>query len=309
MSRLASVFHCILGLLDAILLPLSPTGVVRRSGLDHGNRLVPGGNMHRTFAGFTLVRKSGCDLREGCSALVNSGEREEGGEPMGTAPADQTAGTWRKQERDIDLMLAEEFSVSPQFATWFLGRTSKFGGTDAHAVDVRVSVSDNLGESDLVVLFERPMTEKFALFIEDKINAPLQPEQETRYRMRARTGVERGHFSDFEIVLCAPAGYIAHLERPELFDSHVSYESIAEFLKNISAGDERLMYRVRFLESAILPSTRTWQREQDDLTDRFWEVAYQIAHREFRELEMKPLRLTKNSTWSNFRTSDMPTMP
>ena len=32
----------------------------------------------------------------------------------------------RKYERDIDLFLAEEFAVSPNFSEWFLAQTTKF---------------------------------------------------------------------------------------------------------------------------------------------------------------------------------------
>lgn len=34
----------------------------------------------------------------------------------------------RKYERDIDLMLAEEFAASPPFVQWFLDQTKSFKG-------------------------------------------------------------------------------------------------------------------------------------------------------------------------------------
>jgi hypothetical protein len=58
----------------------------------------------------------------------------------------------RKYERDIDLLLAEEFMVSPEFAAWFLEKT-KFAGIQATVVDVSVSKTDYTGESDLVILY------------------------------------------------------------------------------------------------------------------------------------------------------------
>src|ERR1035441_7338347 len=92
----------------------------------------------------------------------------------------------RKYERDIDILLAEEFAVSPAFASWFLGHTKNFAGTEANVWDVYVSKSDATGESDLVVVFDKASGDsRFALLIEDKIDAPLQPEQERRYRLRS----------------------------------------------------------------------------------------------------------------------------
>jgi hypothetical protein len=83
----------------------------------------------------------------------------------------------RKYERDMDLLLAEEFCVSQPFATWFLSQTKAFKGVDATVVDVAVSQTDVTGESDLVVVYERSEDKsRFAVHIEDKINAPLQPE-------------------------------------------------------------------------------------------------------------------------------------
>jgi hypothetical protein len=47
----------------------------------------------------------------------------------------------RKYERDIDLLLAEEFAVSDTFATWFLNQT-RFAGKRARvAADVRQYLS------------------------------------------------------------------------------------------------------------------------------------------------------------------------
>jgi len=41
----------------------------------------------------------------------------------------------RKYERDIDLLLAEEFSVSPGFASWFQAQ-ARFADLKADVVDV-----------------------------------------------------------------------------------------------------------------------------------------------------------------------------
>jgi hypothetical protein len=215
----------------------------------------------------------------------------------------------RKYERDIDVLLAEEFAVSPQFVLWFLQRTQKFKHAQASVAEVNISKSDSLGESDLVVILERESGGKFALFIEDKVDAPLQPRQEERYRLRADHGVQKGQFDDYEVILCAPEVYIAQLNDLEFIDSRVSYEEIAGFFRSCDPSDRRQTYRARFIETAIPKNASMWERRDDRLTNLLWNAAYEIAHNEYRELQMKPLKLTKDSTWINFRTSDMPTMP
>jgi hypothetical protein len=216
----------------------------------------------------------------------------------------------RKYERDIDLLLAEEFEVSPLFASWFLGRTKKFAGVPANVLKVWVSKSDRNGESDLVVLFEGVGNDRrFALHIEDKVNAPLQPEQVARYRIRADGEVRNKEYSDYEVVLCSPEGYCPEHREQMSFDSFVSYEDIGGFLKPSDPKDRRGNYRANFVLTATTRTGNTWKIERDPLTDKFWQAACQIANREFPDLEMKPPKLTKGSNWIVFRPLDLPTHP
>jgi hypothetical protein len=57
----------------------------------------------------------------------------------------------RKYERDVDLLLAEEFAVNPEFSAKFKALT-KFKSEDAVVADYFVSKSDALGESDLIIV-------------------------------------------------------------------------------------------------------------------------------------------------------------
>jgi hypothetical protein len=215
----------------------------------------------------------------------------------------------RKYERDIDILLAEEFAVSPAFAAWFLKHTKNFAGIEATVLDVYVSKSDSTGESDLVVVFDKGGDSRFALLIEDKIDAPLQPEQEARYRRRAEGEVLRGDYSDYELILCSPEAY--RVTHPEVasFDAFVSYEAIDTFLKFRDPNDRRSIYKANFIATAAKRSGNTWTRVDDAVTNAFWNAAYDIATNEFPDLEMRPPELTKDSTWINFRPQDMPTRP
>ncbi len=216
----------------------------------------------------------------------------------------------RKYERDIDLLLAEEFAVSPSFATWFLEQTHAFKGLQARVIDVGVSRSDTTGESDLVVIFEdQDSCRRFALHIEDKIDAPLQPEQEARYRLRAQAAIQKGQYSAFEVVLCSPKAYpLTHAESSG-FDSCVHYETISERLKSQSEKDARSAYRAQFVSTAARRCSNTWGQTDDPVTNSFWQSAYEIAAREFPDLEMKEPRFTKGQTWVTFRPQGMPTQP
>lgn len=112
----------------------------------------------------------------------------------------------RKYERDIDLLLAEELMVDETFAYWF---AVTVGLADvAGLVDVWVSKSDNLGESDLIALYDCTDGSRTALMVEDKVDAPMQPDQAGRYRLRGQREVAAGLCSRYRVVLCAPSAYL-----------------------------------------------------------------------------------------------------
>lgn len=212
----------------------------------------------------------------------------------------------RKYERDVDLLLAEEFAVNRTFAERFKALT-KFASKTASVADFWVSKSNNLGESDLIVVYQSDDGERFALLIEDKVDAPLQPEQIARYRLRADRDRALGIYSDYEVVLCAPQHYIKARSDLGGFDQLISLEQIAEIIH--AQGDPRANYRGSFLETAGTRRINAWSREDDAATNEFWDAAYELATREFPQLEMRRLKLTKDSSWINFRPHDFPTQP
>lgn len=212
---------------------------------------------------------------------------------------------WRIYERDVDIILGEEFYCNPDFARWVLGQTRSFADERGTVVEVHVSLSDEAGESDLVVVFELENTQRFALLIEDKIDAVFQAEQLERYRTRGDRGVNQGRWSKFEVLLCAPIAYIQKSPTAALFDARIAYEDIAEFLKANLSG-RRGAYRAKFLESAAPKGATAYVKIKDEATDRYWNFAYQLARKEFGELEMKKPDFARNSTWIVFRPQDFP---
>ena len=128
-------------------------------------------------------------------------------------------------ERDVDLLLAEEFGVNPAFADHVKSLT-KFAGEPATVAEFWVSKSDTLGESDLVVVYQRSDGSRFALLIEDKVDANLQPDQAARYRMRAERERSKGMYADFEVILCSPAFYFENHGDLGVFDRRISFEQL-----------------------------------------------------------------------------------
>jgi hypothetical protein len=210
----------------------------------------------------------------------------------------------RIYERDVDLLLAEEFAVNPAFPDHIKSLT-KFAGERATLAEFWVSKSDTLGESDLVVVYQH--SDGFALLIEDKVDANLQPDQAARYRMRAERERSKGMYADIEVVLCSPAFYLENRGDLDVFDRRVSFEQLADFL---DASDRRSKYRAAFLRTAAnTKKINAWVREDDPATNAFWNAAYDLACSEFAILEMKRPALTKDSVWIALRPNGLPTMP
>jgi len=83
-------------------------------------------------------------------------------------------------ERDIDLLLMEEFHASKKFVKWFCREVGLYGISPA---DAWHSVSDTDGESDLLVRVLRD-EQRIGILIENKIAAPEQDRQAERYHIR-----------------------------------------------------------------------------------------------------------------------------
>ena len=212
---------------------------------------------------------------------------------------------WRIYERDVDLILAEEFYANPQFVAWVLDQTRSNRGIVANVVEVQVSLAEDQRESDLVVTLEKNDKTRIGLLIEDKIDAEFQPGQLEGYQSRGRKGVGENRWTNFEVILCAPSSYIARSSVARKFDVTLEYESIAKWMRENIAGP-RGEYKAGFLESAAPRGASAYVKRKDDATDRIWEAAYDLACREFPELERKKPNYAKGSKHIRIHPSDFP---
>jgi PD-(D/E)XK nuclease superfamily len=212
---------------------------------------------------------------------------------------------WRIYERDVDVILAEEFYANSAFARWILKRSKSFTAASAEVIEVQISLADDNGESDLVVTLENEDNSRIALLIEDKIDAVFQNDQLGRYRLRGQNGVAQKKWSAFEVMLCAPASYIDKSPIAHEFDSTISYEEIAAWLR-ANVLDRRGKFRADFLESAAPHGASAYVKKTDPETDAFWKAAFDLAHADFPELEMKNYDLASGNTWVEFRPGDLP---
>ncbi|PBC01465.1 hypothetical protein [Mesorhizobium sp. WSM3860] len=209
------------------------------------------------------------------------------------------------QERDIDLLLAEELRVNGEFAAWFMDRASPQIPVLGPAFKTRISVVEDGSEADVIACFRRADGGVHRVFIEDKISAPLMPDQLARYQRRAAAEQLRGESKSYSVVLFAPAGYGSGLPDGVLW---LTFEEAAVALEQ-NKNDHRAAYKAEFLRAA-LPRTSPAARDahvvdvEPYLAD-WWEAVYVMLEREFPGFFVPPKTRYPRSVYFSPRTGGM----
>ena len=204
-------------------------------------------------------------------------------------------------ERDIDLLVMEELSVSDEFREWFSSRV--FGEPIFQSkIGAWHSVSDaQLGESDIIFLFEAMDGPRTAILIENKIGSPPQPNQGERYRMRGEKGLKEGYWEKFKTCVIAPYKYLSSSKQSENYDVNISYEELLAYFQSRRPRDERFPYKARILLEGIEQNRRGYQPEYNEALTKFVSDYYAYASREYAHLEMQePKPRPAASTWVMF---------
>jgi hypothetical protein len=176
------------------------------------------------------------------------------------------------EERHIDYILEEEFSIDPDFLTFFLGqarlsaidknRIVAFGAKCSCRASRSTTTED--GESDLLVKYsEREGVLPIAILIEDKIRAGFQPTQAERYRKRGEEG-KGERWADYWTCLVAHSKYSA---KPGDFDAVVTLDALHRYFAD--KDDDRSRFRARILEQTIRKYETTGIQTIDPNMTRF----------------------------------------
>ena len=204
-------------------------------------------------------------------------------------------------ERDIDLLLIEEFHVDGSFLSWFYELAWGTGDHDLSFLGAWHSLTHpEHGESDIVVLVEGVEGRKLAILIENKIDAIAQPNQAGRYRIRGDAGIKRDWWHQYRTCIVAPQDYLDTNSEANLYDVCISYEYIKQWFDE-KGDDQRSKYRARMIENAIVQNRRGYQPEPHVEVTKFWFDYWQLSTNEFRGLQMKnPGGKPARADWPTF---------
>jgi len=207
-------------------------------------------------------------------------------------------------ERDVDLLLLEEFCCNRAFCSWFYeqvgaqmptGALPLLGDLECAAERSVGSTGEGYGETDIVVTVHGNIggTRQVIVFlIEDKIGAKFTSNQVGRYRQRLLRKVEEQECACGACVLVAPATYLAGAEG---FDARISYETIAGFLESRASDLEseaaaRNRHRASLLWHAVRKHRRGYTPVVDQRVSTFFDDYEALVRLAYPSLELKPRR-------------------
>lgn len=160
-------------------------------------------------------------------------------------------------ERDIDLLILEEFISEPDFADVFLnavGLKEKYTVEEA----IHSKMDAELGESDIVFILNIN-GKRHALHIEDKIDAIAMPNQSGRYIERAKKDILSDEYDEYSVLIVAPEKYLEANEEAHKYANQVKYEQLQDYFKN--KDDIRSKYKLALVERAITDQKNGYQYE------------------------------------------------
>ena len=210
-------------------------------------------------------------------------------------------------ERDIDLLLLEEFVASASFGSWFIGQASQNDHQIEACISAQRSVTQSNGESDLELLFQISGGRRLLVMIENKVTAGFQPKQAERYQSRGANYMNRGDCDQTLTVITAPQSYFGRSDSCKGFDGRVTYETVLDWFRRASDLTARKYYKLAVLQAAIDKSGLGYQPVEDALATKFWRDYWELVRALAPELRMaEPGVKTAGSTFIGFKPAGLP---
>ncbi len=152
------------------------------------------------------------------------------------------------------------------------------------------------GESDIIFILENKK-EKFAIFIEDKINADPQPYQRKRYDDRANLLRKEEGFDKYFVFLCAPQIYLNGC-KSDGYELTVSHEEICSLLSDSDFNKYIFNFSCDEKKQGYNPI------KNDNVTE-FWDKLYKYIDDNYPQLKINKSDKPRGSSacWPEFKTS------
>ena len=182
------------------------------------------------------------------------------------------------EERDMDFVVMRAFAELPEFSSYFL---EKIGLPPGEVLCVEHSFMDNeLGESDITVIISLG-ERRFALLIENKIDAHAMPDQCSRYFQRGIRGCMDGKYDDFAVFIIAPNAYLESNDEAQKYENRLSYEELSAFF---AANNREMDFQIT--QAAITKQSQGYMVQEVKPVTEFWAQLFAYCSTSGRNLEM-----------------------
>ena len=195
------------------------------------------------------------------------------------------------RERDIDFLLVEELNINGNFSDFLFKNDIPeiFQATSIKAV--HSVVDEEYGETDILFAFSVE-GKKYVILIENKINAPFQPDQAKRYSLRKKKLKKEKKLDKVYTALIAPEKYVDIHNSYKDFDIIVMYEEIFNYFYNILKTD-RSFYKARIINDAITQSKSSYIVKENPKVTLFWQKYWTLIRKDYscffmKEPDVKP---------------------
>jgi hypothetical protein len=194
-------------------------------------------------------------------------------------------------ERDVDLILLEEFITDHSFCDWFVNELNLPGIFSVNGAWRSIS-GFGLGETDILFSYNSEDLKIFIL-IENKLDASFQESQYERYTKRASEYLIKNECDKIFTVLVAPNLYC---ENQNDFENYISYETIASRFELI--GTKRNLFKSELLKIASEKLRRGYQPVNSETVQKFWHSYWHYKEKHHSSFTMKkPGIVPHNSDW------------
>lgn len=175
-------------------------------------------------------------------------------------------------ERDMDLLIMRRFSYKNDPIQNLFLKEIGYENKGLSVVDVAHSVSTIDGESDIEIILEDNDHRKYALLIEDKINAVAMENQAGRYLIRGQKAVDRGQYDEFHVFIIAPEQYLKGNTEAQKYPHKISYESIKKTFNEATDS-----FDIAVINQALDISKRGYVTIYDKIVTDFWDRIYDFV--------------------------------
>jgi hypothetical protein len=203
------------------------------------------------------------------------------------------------RESEVDSIVVEEIFCSKDFQNYLLSKMSLKDNSELIGAWKNI-MPTNFGECDIVIEFIEN-NKKLAILIEDKIDAPEQPQQAERYHKTGKLLVQEGKIDQYISCLLCPKDYFKEGAPMEKYDKKITYEELLEYFEQ-QENSKRIQFKKMILQNGIIRAKTGYMQNIDEKTNNFYQYYEGIGRKNNPELEFQYKKpFTKDQSWVDIK--------